>query len=427
MKNFQIIALGVFIMFAVGGIIFFAAFQGKGDNAEAKITLWGLVPGNQMDSLLGGLGLADGAIEVTYEQKLPESFDRELVEALAEGKGPDMVLLPHDMLLRHEAKIVPISTDTLSERTFRDTFIEEGDLYRTPGGALGLPFSIDPLVMYFNRDMLAGASIAAPPKYWDEFFDFIPAIVQRDDAGNLTRSAVALGEYANIDHAKAIISALMLQAGNPILRRDAEGTPQVSFTDSSSAAGSAAEATLRFYTEFANPLKPVYTWNRSESRSKDAFLAGDLALYFGFASELKELRTKNPNLNFDVAPVPQVRDSRTVATYGQMSGFSILKASPYRAESYKAVTMLVSAPAIDVWTKLSNLPPVRRDMLSKKPGDAYLNVFYSAALASRAWLDPDSAKTDAIFARMVEAVTSGRLRITEAVKRAGEETEQLLK
>ncbi len=44
------------------------------------------------------------------------------------------------------------------------------------------------------------------------------------------------------------------------------------------------------------------------SDSKNMFLAGDLALYFGFASELDDLKNKNPNLNFDVTLFPQTGD-----------------------------------------------------------------------------------------------------------------------
>ncbi|MCD5396682.1 MAG: hypothetical protein LRZ98_00730 [Candidatus Pacebacteria bacterium] len=38
--------------------------------------------------------------------------------------------------------------------------------------------------------------------------------------------------------------------------------------------------------------------------SRDVFLSGKLATYFGFSSELRGLRLKNPNLNFDIAMVP---------------------------------------------------------------------------------------------------------------------------
>ena len=55
---------------------------------------------------------------------------------------------------------------------------------------------------------------------------------------------------------------------------------------------------LKFYTDFADPLKDVYSWNKSFSNSRDAFSAENLVFYLGYASELQSLINKNPNQNF---------------------------------------------------------------------------------------------------------------------------------
>ena len=57
----------------------------------------------------------------------------------------------------------------ISERDFKNTYIEEGELYLAANGILGLPITVDPMVMYWNRDIFSSAAIAAPPSYWDEF------------------------------------------------------------------------------------------------------------------------------------------------------------------------------------------------------------------------------------------------------------------
>ena len=60
------------------------------------------------------------------------------------------------------------------------------------------------------------------------------------------------------------------------------------------------ESVLRFYTQFADPAKETYSWNKTFQNDKNAFISGKLAFYFGYASEYKDIQQKNPNLRFDI-------------------------------------------------------------------------------------------------------------------------------
>jgi hypothetical protein len=42
----------------------------------------------------------------------------------------------------------------------------------------------------------------------------------------------------------------------------------------------------------ASSVRPEYSWNRSLPNSSDAFANGDLAIYFGFASEYAKMKEK---------------------------------------------------------------------------------------------------------------------------------------
>ena len=48
------------------------------------------------------------------------------------------------------------------------------------------------------------------------------------------------------------------------------------------------------------------------------------------------------------------------------------------------------------------------------------------ALIARSWVDPDPQKTNAMFRGMIESVTTGSARITEAVGRANQELAQII-
>jgi len=97
---------------------------------------------------------------------------------------------------------------------------------------------------------------------------------------------------------------------------------------------------MRFYTEFSKSNKDSYTWNRSLPPSRSMFEAGDLALYFGYASEYKAIKLKNPHLNFDVAMMPQVGPTATKLTFGRMYGVGVVSASKNQAGAFYAGTCL---------------------------------------------------------------------------------------
>ncbi|HEX9609032.1 MAG TPA: extracellular solute-binding protein [Candidatus Paceibacterota bacterium] len=432
MKNFntfQMVLIGVFAVFAVVGLLVFATYRGGSDATQnvGSVTIWGTIDERIMRDVIGRIrGAREGFGGVEYIEKDPRTYERDLVNALASGTGPDLFFLSEDGVLVHKDKVTVIRYDNYSERTFKDTFIEEGELYLTTDGILGLPFLVDPMVMYWNRNIFSGKGIASPPRYWDELFDFVPRVTERDQASNIVKSAVALGEFRNIRHAKAIFSTLLMQAGNPIVAQAERGL----VSELSSSLGFAtrpAEAALRFYTEFSNPVKSVYSWNRALPGSRESFLAGDLAIYFGFASEYQFLRDANPNLNFDMAPMPQSRDSSIQTTFGDMEALAISRTSDNIVGAFSAAIIFTDREAIADVSEGVGLPPVRRDLLSVKPVDAIGSVLYGAALMSRGWLDPNPEESTAMFQRMVESAISGRATLQDAVSTAHQELSNLLR
>lgn len=424
MTRFQLIFTGFLIAAAVAGAILFSVQRSKGSTAAARVTMWGTVDAEAFSSFLGKATLANrDTVNVDYIPKDRATFESELIAALARGQGPDMVLLPQDLIVKQQDKFYVVPFQNYSERVFKDSFVEEGELFLTPEGVMGLPFSVDPLVMYWNRSIFSNANVPLPPTSWTELYALAPKIIQKDTSGNITQALVAFGSMNNVTHAKDVISLLSLQAGTTIVSRDPLGFLRSSFSDQGSGLIPAEQA-VNFYTEFSDPVKAAYSWNRSLATDRNMFLSGKLALYFGYASELPAIRSANPNLNFDIAAVPQIPGRRL--TFGNMQAIAFLKASPNLASAYVAAQVLTGKDMQAEWVALSGLPPVRRDLLTSTPGNAYTSVFYEGSLMSRAWLDPHAEETRSVFTRLIESVTSGRVRTSEAVRTASTEIDLLL-
>ncbi|HEY4500443.1 MAG TPA: ABC transporter substrate-binding protein [Candidatus Paceibacterota bacterium] len=425
MSRFQLIFSAILVVLGVAGAVLFAVARNQGSQSAPALTMWGTLDNRPVSDFLAKISVDyRDTVNVSYVAKDPATFELDLISALARGQGPDMVLLPQDLILKQLDKFYIIPYESYSQRLFKDSFIQEGELYMMSSGIVGLPFSVDPMVMYWNRDIFSNAGLAAPPASWTEFFGLIPKLTKRDQNGNVSQSMVAFGEVRNVFFAKDIVALLTMQAGSPIVVWDVNGFKS-NLADRGVSGLVPAESAVSFFTEFSNPVKASYSWNRAFSLDRTMFLAGRLALYFGYGSELSELRNANPNLNFDVAVVPQAEGNRM--TFGRMNAIAMLKTSPNIPAAYIAAVTLSGASLQTEWVTNSGFPPVRRDMLRTLPSDAFQSVIYQSALISRAWLDPYREATLGTFMRLIENVTSGKSRISESVNEANLELDNLLR
>jgi ABC-type glycerol-3-phosphate transport system substrate-binding protein len=420
MKNLQIGIMVIFGAFIVIAVLSFSGFipipggDGKVEMAGGLI-LWGTDNDESMSLFLGKISMGLGSqITVKYTQKSPETFANDLIEALASGSGPDMIILPQDLIIRLESKIAPFDSETYSERDFKNTFIQNGEIFIRPKGIVALPISIDPMVMYWNRDIFTNKSVALPPKYWDEFLTLAPILTEKNENNDIKVSTLSFGEFQNVTNAKEILATLILQTGNPLMTEVGSSLQPV-------LSGLAAKnipsvgAVFRFYTDFADPVKNIYSWNRSLPESKRAFLSGDLSVYFGFSSELSDIREKNPNLNFDVASIPQIRDYPLRLTFGKTEGIAVLNVSKQKPLAFYVAKFITTPESTTLFAEVNEKISPSREVLAIVPTDPIRKIFYDSTIISKSWLDPNLEQTREIFKSTIEDIISGKTTTEAAV------------
>jgi ABC-type glycerol-3-phosphate transport system substrate-binding protein len=429
MSPFQFIVTAIFVVFIVVGVAVFALFGGLvGGSSVGLVNIWGIEDQDKIDGVLNIIKQQDKSFEdVHYTQKKADTYINDVINAIASGTGPDLFFVTQEELGLMQDKITPIPFGSFSQGAFTSSFIDEGYLFLTPSGSLALPFIVDPLVMYWNRDLFAGAGVAVPPTQWTDLFTLAPKITSLDASANIRKSTIAMGEWTNVVHAKRILSAILIQGGDKIVTRAADGSLLPVFgVPPEGATENPTESIVRFYTEFANPSKTTYSWNRALPKSTDAFAAGSVAIYLGLASEYRALVERNPNLHFSVAPVPQIANGNK-ATYGVMTGVAIARGARNPGGALQIAAKMTSQKSIGQVVSATGLPPVRRDVNVDTSGNAVGATFVQSALISSGWVDPDRAATDAIFKRMIESVISGRLEPLGAVAQAQQEFDSLLR
>lgn len=426
MSTFKIVLLTVFGFGALIGVIVFATYRGDSSQATGPVVMWGFVSKESMELYSKEMGFDKSKnFTLIYEQKNPETIESEFVQALADGKSPDIVMFREDMVATQKNRLIIIPFTSYKERDFKNNFVESTEFLIGANGFYGLPLFADPVVMYWNRTLFGNASLPLPPKYWDEFLTLPAKLTKKDSAGTITASALAFGEWRNVTQAKEILSNLLLQGGTSIITTPRTGAPYSTLIADIDSPASAYNV-INFYTQFANPVTAQYSWNRSLPQSQNYFLMGNLAVYLGLASELQSLRAKNPNLNFDVALSPQPRQSDRSVVFSHIYGLSIPKQAKNVAGAFQVLSLMTGESGSKMFEAYTNLPPVRRSLLADTPSDPYKAVFYQSAIQSATWMDPNKKETSIIFQTMIESITSGRMRITDALRKADAELKVLL-
>ncbi|MES2225939.1 MAG: extracellular solute-binding protein [Patescibacteria group bacterium] len=426
MKPFQVLLLAGFGFLALLGLFLFATFSGFGSNATklGAVTIWGTLPESGVDAALNTLKADNQQYnQVSYVQKPEASFDVDLAEALASGTGPDLILISQEELATEQNKLTVIPFSVMSERSYLDTYLPISEIFLASSGTYGIPFAVDPLVLYYNRSLLTSAGVATPPASWEAVTGLSERLTQ-SQAGSVIRSVIPLGSYENVENARAILSLLLLQAGNPIVAVDTTGPhAQLTAAGQSSSGSTPAESAINFYTQFSDPAKTVYTWNRALASARQSFLSGDLVLYPGFASELPQLKASNPNLDFDMAPIPQPQTAATSLTFGHVYAFAIPKASKNPAGAL-TIAQALAAPSYAVHAASEfGMAPALRSSLTPSTNDRYQPVFFPQALIARGWLSPSPSVTDQIFSTMIGSITSGRAAVHQAFDTADQAIE----
>ena len=441
MKNlstFHIALIALFIIFLmVGTLIFAGVLPGYRQNpggVAGELTMWGVVPENLFQPILEKFNQEyKNYFTLQYVEKNASTLEREFVEAKADNQAPDLLLLPHELSLTQRSRLAPLLPDFLSLRQFQDTFIDGSELLVDREGIIALPLAVDPIVMYYNKNLLAEAGLATPPQTWSEFVSKTNGLSTLDSRRNITRSAVALGETRNIPHAKDLLAMLILQAGNSIVNNNYVSV----LNQATDTTVKPAIAVLDFYTQFADPARSNYAWNRSLPEARQSFIRGQTVFYFGYASEYPSLARENPHLAFDVALPPQPTSSVSKPTpkliLGRLLSVAAVRLPAGRQGGGAKMNAAVSAAwafaageAARALAETLYLPPARRDLLTTAPPDPIMALFNRAALITRGWLDPDPVATKKIFENMIESVTTGRLQSADAVAAADQQLTALI-
>lgn len=389
-----------------------------GGTGSVNLEFWGIDSEDTFHDILSSYMAVNKSVQVTYKQINPDTYESDLINAMASQRGPDVLMIKHNWVPKHFEKLYPIPTASLSIKQFQDGFVDvAGQDLIYQGKIWGLPLWVDTLALYYNKDIFNSAAIALPPATWQEFQDISRQLTEKSVTGEIEKSGAALGTAKNIDNATDILSVLMLQAGTKIT--DVDGKAVFNSDQGQQA--------LSFYTSFSNPASLYYSWNNVLPSSLDAFSQGKVAMIIDYASAREQLKDKNPYLNYGIAPLPQsAKNSSDVINYADYWALSVSALSSNQTAAWNFVFYLTgSQPAKSYLTK-TNQAPAGRLLIKDLLNDEQIGVFAKQALSAKSWLQINPEKNSQVFQNMIESIVSGRLNINSALEQAVDEVNKTI-
>ncbi len=461
LKNKKGGLLALLVIFAVP---FFSGCGTQNNGYAVKLEIWGVLDESAVynEVITKYKELNPYAVDIKYRKFSPETYKQELIDGLASGQGPDIFLINNAWLPSFENKIEPAPSVLMGEQELAANFPDVVSFdFMNQRKVYAVPLSVDSLQLYYNKDIFNAAGMTTPPKNWQEFGDAVQKLTRVDATGNIIKAGVAMGTTQNVSRFSDIFTMLMIQNGVQLpLGRGETSKIDQGVVGQDGKVIQAGEQALGYYTQFAKTStgssipNPFYSWNSRQINSIEAFASGNVAMMLGYSWQGKDLKNKNPKLNFAVAPLPQA-DASKPATIAGYWGYAVSKNKVSTTTNQQGVAVapvanevrtheawqflkfltlknsgkitLVNAitkgskdfpvnydPALE-YLKKTKQSAARRDLIELQKTDVELGVFAAGNLIARSWYRVDPENTEKIFAEGIDAIISGSSSLRQAM------------
>lgn len=412
------ILLGTGIFAMVLSVLIFSGKLPIGNKTSApqgEVILWGTISETEMNTVIQAFNPQSRTYTVQYKYIPEADFNQRLLEALASGVGPDLIMAPYQTILSQAARIQPFPINSMGEKAYKDTYVDGASVLFTQRGALALPVTVEPMVLFYNRTLFSKHGIVNPPQFWDEVATNVPSLTIRDN-GKFIESGIALGT-PSLAYGKDIIMAIVAQLGQvPVVtvpNQQGEST-QVVLVNTPVTEGSEIlplSTVARFYTQFGDQGQKNYSWSQSQGDPSDAFVGEKLAMYIGYSGELGTLRARNPRGAFEMTYLPQTRGYQTFATGMRMYAIATLQSSKNPTAALTVEGQFAGPGVSPTIAGMVGAVPALRVYAGTQGLD---QVTARSMLVARGWYDSHERESSAYIASMVSDIINYRYGVSDA-------------
>ena len=450
----KIISLSLLAIFILGSGFGCKTVDKKTQEAMQPITLtyWRVFDDSDaFQEIIDKYKVIHPNITINYRKLRYEEYESELLNALAEDRGPDMLSIHNTWLRKYQNKLAPMPTSitmaypveqgsikkevvpvlktvkSLSLSDLKNLFIDTvyNDVVLDDNQIYGLPLSVDTLVLYYNRDLLNNAGITQAPQYWNkEFQQNVKKMTKQDPVQGIVQSGIALGGSNNINRFSDVLSVLMMQNGATMMDGKQVMFNAIPPAGQDKKYNPGLEA-LRFYIDFSNPGKEVYSWNESLPNSLEMFTSGKLAMMFGYSYDLATIKAQAPKLNFSISKLPQIEGSPVEVNFANYWVESVSKKSKYQNESWDFIQFAAKEEQAKTYLAKTKKPTALRSLVNAQKEDDELGVFASQLLTAKSWYrGKDAVAAEAALGEMINSARQNTEKILDAINTGAAKVQQ---
>jgi multiple sugar transport system substrate-binding protein len=291
-----------------------------------------------------------------------------------------------------------------------------------------LPLSVDTLAMYYNKDLLNNAGIAELPSFWNkDLQQDVKKLTKQDLKGDLIQSGISLGGAVNVERSSDILAALMMQNGAVMMDGNSVRFNMIPEIFRERGYNPGMEA-VRFYTDFANPSKEVYSWNADLDNSLKRFIDGKLAIFFGYSYDLPLIQAQAPKLNFAVKKFPQIEGNPNEANVANYWAETVSAKSAHKDEAWDFIQFMTTKPEqAKKYLEKTKHPTALRALVTEQLNDDNLKVFASQLLVAKSWYHgKDFIAAEKAMNEMIDAVVANPEKLEDAVNLAASRVQQTI-
>lgn len=402
-------------------------------------------------------------IKIEYRKFRYDEYEQELLNALAEDRGPDIFSIPNTWLKKYQNKIEPLPesltlnylelqgsikkeliqvqrTDkTLTAYDLKNNFVDQvaSDVLikitdpKTKAVSekiYALPLFVDTLAMFYNKELFNNAGIAETPTVWnDKFLQNVKKLTKQNAKGEIIQSGVAMGGSNNIERSSDLLSALMMQNGAIMINNNQIAFDSIPKDYENQRYNPGLEA-LRFYTDFASPAKEIYCWNKDLDNSLKMFEQGRLAIMFGYSYHLPILKAEAPKLNFGIAKLPQIYNSPRTINFANYYVETVSKKSKNINEAWDFVQFATKAEQAKLFLDKTRRPTALRSLIEQQLNSSDVAIFADQVLTAKSWYQGNNVlAAEKIINEMIDQAVAGQAELIDIIELGARRVQQTIK
>jgi ABC-type glycerol-3-phosphate transport system substrate-binding protein len=395
--------------------------QNPEEQASVTLTYWGLwEPPSVMQPVIDEFEAANPNIKIAYSQQTFSNYESRLFTRLQQATGneepaPDIFRIHNTWTPKYYSYLAPMPAEIMSVEEYQQKFYPTAlnDFTAKNGNIYAIPWEIDGLMVFYNKQLLAEEGVTEPPEDWDSFFELARDLTKRDASGRILQAGLAIGTSRNIMHSAEILAYMLaledIQVMDQTRTQISLNTPRV-------------QRVFETYTNFAKGDNAL--WSPSLRNDLEMFFTGDLAMMIAPSWRAFDIIQAAPSIEFDTAPLPQLLANEEDIYYATYWGDAVNRTSAnplaawefiaFLAQKEQQMKLYSNASQIRAFGEPYSLVELNSEMLNKP----YVSAIAQMAPNMRSYPWGDETLVNSTINTAITDIIEGRSDVDSALEDA---------